>query len=61
MKNLSKALTWDDLATIYDKSHSGRNRRARTLPMDYIFKWAKNQKDKFHVKKREGTIHKILI
>jgi len=58
MKNLSKALTWDNLADIYDKTNHGR--KARTLPMDEVFKWAERQKDKFHVKKHKGTIHKIL-
>jgi len=56
---LSKALTWDDLANEYDKYHSGR--RARTLPMDTVFNWAERQTDKFKVKKKEGTIHKIKL
>jgi len=56
-KTLSKALTWDELANIYDESHSGR--KARTLPMDSVFSWAKGQPDKFKVLEK-GTIHRIL-
>ena len=54
---LSTALTWEELADVYDESHCGM--RARTLPMDAIFEWVEEQKDKFKVSK-EGTIHKIL-
>jgi hypothetical protein len=57
MKKLSKALTWDDLANEYDKSHT--ERPARTLPMDYVFEWAEKQTDKFKVSKN-GTMHKKL-
>ena len=57
MKELSKPLTWDDLANEYDKSHHGRC--ARTLPMDSVFKWAEDQKDKFKVTK-DGMIHRII-
>lgn len=32
------AVTWDELATAYDKQHRGR--KARTLPMDAIWRWA---------------------
>ena len=54
---VGKALSWDELATEYDKNHSGRP--ARTLPMDTIWEWAEKQTEKFKVKK-SGTIHKIL-
>lgn len=47
-------LTWEDLANAYDKANSGR--RARTLPMDIVFDWAKAQKDKFFVDE-EGYIY----
>jgi len=57
-EKLSKALTWEELATEYDKSHNGRP--ARTLPMDSVFDWAAEQTDKFKVSNKEGTIHKIL-
>ena len=56
-EKLSKALTWEDLADVYDKENNGR--KARTLPMDDVFKWFAKQKDKYKVIK-EGTIHKIL-
>lgn len=49
-----KQLTWDDLADAYDKEHSGR--KARTLPMEYVFEWAGKQTDKFHVDK-EGYLY----
>ena len=53
--NINKALTWDDLANLYDKFKSGRP--ARTLPMEKVFDWAEQQKDKFWVHPSEGTIH----
>lgn len=33
-----RAVTWDELATAYDKTYSGR--KARTLSMDTVWKWA---------------------
>lgn len=54
---LSKALTWDNLAKEYNSQSSERS--AQTLPMDTVFAWAERQEDKFHVSK-EGTIHKII-
>lgn len=56
-KKLSKPLTWDELATEYDKNPHGRP--ARTLLMDKVFDWAEKQTDKFEVMK-DGTICKIL-
>ncbi len=53
---LSKALTWDEIADEYDKKHSGR--KARTLQMETVFNWIGEQPN-FKVKKK-GTIHKIL-
>ena len=47
MKTNEPALTWDELAEEYDKVHSGR--KARTLEMDFVFKWAEKQTDKFVV------------
>lgn len=51
----STALSWDELADIYDKS--GGRRGARTLPMETVFKWAERQKDKFYVDPKVKTIH----
>lgn len=51
----SPALTWDELADIYDRENAGR--RARTLPMKTIFAWAEDQPKRFHVCPKEGTIH----
>jgi CO dehydrogenase/acetyl-CoA synthase delta subunit len=51
------ALTWDELANLYDKANTGR--RARTLPMDTVFEWAEKQVDKFRVDEVDGTIHLI--
>jgi hypothetical protein len=44
-----KALTWDDLAFEYDK-YSFSGRRARTLPLEKVYKWAVEQTDKFYIK-----------
>jgi len=52
---LGKALTWEELANLFDK---GTGRRARTLPMETVFDWAAQQTDKFSVSD-DGTIHKI--
>ena len=51
---MTKALTWNELADLYDKVHTGR--KARTLPMDTVFAWAEAQTETFYVSK-EGTIH----
>jgi hypothetical protein len=56
--NIGKALTWDELADIYDKEKRG-GRRARTLPMEHVFNWAKAQEDRFYVDPIEGTLHLI--
>jgi len=53
--NISKALTWNELANTYDKSTGGH---ARTLEMDRVFEWAEKQSDKFFVSE-EGTLHRI--
>lgn len=57
-KKLSKALTWDELAKEYNSCHNGRS--AQILPMNTVFEWAASNTDEYHVKKKEGTIHKIL-
>lgn len=44
MKRYDKALTWGELATIYDERKGG-GRPARTLPMVTVFDWAKEQPD----------------
>ena len=51
--NYGKALTWDELADMYPG-------RARTRPMNEVFNYFENQKDRFHVNETEGTIHLIL-
>ncbi len=56
-KKLSKPLTWDELATDYDKYHNGRP--ARTLSMDTVFDWAESKTDLFKIM-GDGTICKIL-
>lgn len=53
-----KALSWDELANIYDKEHAGRP--ARTLPMDVVFNWVESQRDRFYTDPEKGTIHKIV-
>ena len=47
MSKQKEALTWEELATLYDAAHSGRP--ARTLPMDSVFRWAEQQPDRFVV------------
>ena len=47
-------LSWNDLAELYDRRVGGRP--ARTLPMDSIFEWAKNQAD-IELDAEEGTLH----
>ena len=59
--NFGKALTWNELADIYDKGHYSEARPARTLPMELIFDWAKSQTDKFYIHPEEETIHKIIV
>ena len=54
---VGRALTYDDLANIYNKNCRGR--KARTLSMNTVFEWAERQTDKFKVLD-DGTIHKIL-
>lgn len=56
---LSEALTWEELANIYDKDKSQGGRPARTLQMEVVFEWAEEQTDKFKVSK-DGRIHKII-
>lgn len=54
---LSAALSWNQLADEYDKTH--RDRPARTLPLDVVWEWAERN-ERFHVVEPEGTIHLIL-
>lgn len=51
-------LTWDDLANLYDEEHPGTSRPARTLPMEFIFQWAYQQKKRFYVGK-DNCLHKM--
>lgn len=48
-----QGITWNELANVYDKHHSGR--KARTLPMDTVLDWALARKDLFYVD-AEGSI-----
>lgn len=43
---MSKPLTWDELATIYNKETGGK---ARILPMEAIAGWAEARTDLFEV------------
>lgn len=58
-QTLSKAVTWDGLANLYDKHHPN-GRPARTLPMDSILEWALSRKDLFYVHPDENTIHQYV-
>ena len=52
---MSKKLTWEELADLYDKHTGGA---ARTKPMDAVFKWAERRKDLFRVDE-EGYIYQV--
>ena len=55
MKNVTgKALTWDELANIYDEGGTGR--KARTLPMDAMIKWAERQTERFYISE-DGSLY----
>ena len=43
---LGKALTWNDIADMYDDMHRGKP--ARTLDMNYVFVWASNQENVYY-------------
>jgi len=45
-KTMNNAVTWNELANIYDKTHS---RPARIHAMEEVFAWAERQTDKFFV------------
>lgn len=57
-QQIGPALTWEQLADLYDAERSG-GRPARTLPMDTVFAWAERQV-RFKVLGEEGTIHVVL-
>lgn len=50
-----EALSWDDLARLYD-AERGNGRPARTLPLEAVMRWAENQPERFFFSE-EGTIH----
>ena len=49
-----RALTWDDIADIYDKETGGH---ARTKPMDRIADWAESRNDLFDVDPKDGSFY----
>jgi len=55
--NISKALTCNDLANLYNSEHPGRS--AFMYKLETIFEWAVNQPDKFYVDPDTETIHLI--
>ena len=55
MGEINKSLTWNDLARDYNSCYSGRS--AQSLPLDYVFNWAKKQEDKYKVTE-DGKIHR---
>lgn len=56
--NVNVPLTWDELATEYDKVHSGCP--ARALFHQVVWDWAESQPDKFYVDPASGTIHRVV-
>ena len=60
---ISKALTWDEVADFYDDFYDVYNkssRPARTLSMDYVFEKVKKITDCIFYNEKEGTLHKIF-
>jgi len=53
---MTKALTWNELAEIYNKCHAGRS--AKTLPMQTVFEWAMRQENIFY-NEEEETLHLV--
>ena len=53
--NEEDALTWDEVANIYDSRKGGR--KARTLPMALLFDWVASQDDFFV--DDEGYIYQV--
>ena len=49
-----RPITYDELASLYDKHHGGR--KARTLPMQHVINWATTRYDIFTVDD-DGTIY----
>lgn len=58
-QQISNALTWNELADMYDKFHGGGSRSARTLRMETVFDWAKKQPEIFY-NEGEGTLHHVI-
>ena len=56
--NIGDALTWDEIADLYDAQNRGRP--ARTLPMDGVFTKIASRTDEFYVCPDEGTLHLIV-
>jgi len=54
---LSEALSWDELADLYDERTGGT---ARTRPMEEVFEWGKRQDD-LVVHPEKDTIHYTLV
>jgi hypothetical protein len=54
-------LSWDDLATLYDKHHPG-SRKARTMPvMCKMFNWVKEERNKLELCLNvDGTLSRII-
>lgn len=52
-KAKGKAVTWEELANLYDEQ---TGQCARVRPLEEVFKWAKHQPDKFYVDD-DGVLH----
>ena len=57
MKNIGKALKWDELADEYVKLYPGS--KPKILPMDHVFDEVAKHTDKFYVHPDDDTIHLI--
>ena len=58
MKRYGPALSWDEIADVFDKYSGNGGRQARTCPMYVIVAWAEAHPEIFHVAEDE-TFHLI--
>jgi len=56
-KNIGKALTWGDIADIYNKTYPGRN--AKLMSLDDVSDWVEFHKEKFWFDPDKETFHEI--
>lgn len=55
-KHLSEALTWGEIADVYQEHYGGK---PKILPVDMVFDAVEKLED-YYLDPKEGTIHKII-